>query len=105
MSVEVAPLRNPVNCLIPPEFSELASMKMSLPTKIRVNREVSEFPWAVEVIPMFADEPNDMVQQTLHAKDIARLIPIRVPQNPYVKLPRSTNKDTFRYKVVNAETQ
>jgi hypothetical protein len=57
MSCEVAPLRNTVNCLIPAEFSNLATMKKDLPTKIRRNREVSEAPWAVEVIPMFGDEP------------------------------------------------
>ena len=80
-------------------------MKMSLPTKIRVSREVGELPWAVAVIPMFGDEPSEMVQQTLHAKDLVRLIPVRVPQNPYIKLPKSTNKDTFKYNVVDTETQ
>ena len=104
MSVEVAPLRNTVNCLIPPEYSTLATIKQFLPTKIRINREVSEFPWAVEVIPMFKDEPQEMVQQTLHAKGLVKLIPTRVPQNPFMKLPKTTNKETFKYKVINTET-
>jgi hypothetical protein len=28
-----------------------------------------------------------------------------MPHNPFMKVPKSTNKETFRYKVVNAETQ
>jgi hypothetical protein len=34
-----------------------------------------------------------------------RVIPACVPQNPYFKTPISTNKDTYKYKMVNKETQ
>lgn len=88
---EVAPLRNQTTCLIPPQFSiysasksELEAIKRSQPTKIRFHREVTETDMAIASIKLFEDGPEMDGCQTLHSKGVQRLLPSRVPYNPYL---------------------
>lgn len=88
---EVAPLRNQTTCLIPPEFAVSAASKTDLdllkrtqPSKIRLQREVTETQMVSAAIKLFADGPDLEGPQILHSKGVQRLLPSRVPYNPYL---------------------
>ena len=80
----------------------MVELKKSLPTKIRLAREIGEQTWANTAVPFFNsdlnidDEPKD---QILHAEGHARVLPFRVPNNPYLKWPKPSHREAFAYKM------
>ena len=108
---EIAPLRNNQTSIIPPKFSihnatpsELAELKKKYPSKLMISREVAYRRQAIKAVPLFGTE-DVKEDQTLHASGLLRLLPSRVPENPYHRWPKTTNQDSYKYKIINKETQ
>ena len=75
-----------------------------MPTKIRISREVGEQDWANTMVPFFENNPPDQSgEQKLHSEAVARILPFRVPKNPYLKWPKTSHKEAFAYKMMSKE--
>ena len=110
---EIAPIRNMTNSLIPSRFgyqnataAEKEEIRKTMPEKFVFHREVSGDKVAKFMVPLFKeDEGKKKRHSVVPQSDIVRLLPFRAPQNPHLKYTRrTTNMDTYKYRVVNQDT-